>query len=332
MKYRTSEQRKDKIIQFLEKHPLSTIREISDNYDKKNMNYSTTKQDIGKLLEERKISSLFNKYFVNPSLGQELDLIKKIIKSDKILLPRFRKIAFDNDNGITNVTVAQTVSNTISLFYLKLKIHLFDQSHHSIQKLSWSKKNSISKKFRSSFIEFLKTYSDMDVYYGYLKTLEKDAIKKDSNWKKPTTLQDSLKRFSNFLFFHHYYDSRKFSSLRSGKISIDEEVKRLKKWIVTDSKSSAAKSYGIRNKALSKSLGNISTVDEYQINNAMVRQLAEEGQNASSGKVFSLIFYPVAKYILNLPARKEQNQARRKFKKELGWDIFDLVDPSDFDT
>lgn len=305
MKYRSAEQRKKRIVRFLEKQPLSTIREISDKYDRRITNYTIVKKDITKLLEENKIGVIYGMFFVNPVLGQELVVLKRMMRSDVILRPRFKKIVFDDNNGIDEVTFEQNVRNCICLFHLKLKIHFFEQKKHLMRELSWTKKQSLVKKFQIHFIKFLKTYSDMDAYFGFLKSPEESEIKKNPNWKKPATLQDSLKRFSNFLGYHHYYDSHKFASLRSGKIPIDEEVKRLKEWIVTGSKTAAAEAFGIKNKALQKSLGNIQKAEQYKIHDAMIRQLVEEGQNADSWKLFSMIFYPHAGQILKLPKRQQ---------------------------
>jgi hypothetical protein len=331
MKYRSAEQRKKRIVRFLEKQPLSTIREISDKYDRKMTNYAIVKKDITKLLEENKIGIIYGMFFVNPVLGQELVVLKRMMRSDVILLPRFKKIVFDDNNGIDEVTFEQNVRNCICLFHLKLKIHFFEQKKYLIRELSWTKKQSLAKKFQTQFIKFLETYSDMDLYLSFLKFTEEYERKRNPNWSKPETLKDALKRFSNFLYFYYYYDTLRFSTLKSHKISVNEEVERIKKWVVTGSKTAAAEAFGIKNKALQKSLGNIQKIGQYKIHDAMVRRLAEKGQNANSGKVFNLIFYPLVGQILKLP-KKQQLIARKEFKKEWDKDIFEFVDPKAFDT
>ena len=59
-KHTTFDQRQKKIIKYVEKLPLTTIRRIADNYDEKHSNYTVIKNDIEKLVKNKNLFELEN--------------------------------------------------------------------------------------------------------------------------------------------------------------------------------------------------------------------------------------------------------------------------------
>jgi len=110
-------------MKYLRKHPLSTIREIADNYDEKRHNYRITKGDIDDLVKSGKIESVDevpNCYYVVPEFV-EFDRLLSVIKtSDKIYERKFKNLKFNDDNSTWSLP--RLVRNLICLYHLRLKI------------------------------------------------------------------------------------------------------------------------------------------------------------------------------------------------------------------
>jgi len=118
-KHTTFDQRQKKIIKYVEKLPLTTIRRIADNCDEKHSNYTVSKNDIEKLVKNKILFELENtKTYYSIPKNNEINTLVSIIKSNQFFQPKFKRLKFN----FNEATFDRIMQNCIALIHLKIKI------------------------------------------------------------------------------------------------------------------------------------------------------------------------------------------------------------------
>jgi len=238
----SKKQRKDLIITYLQKNPLSSSRQIRENHSTHEYHSKYLRELLDELIQEKKIDIFLKRYYAIPKSGKEVNLLINIIKSSPISKPAFKKLKFIKAKK--NPTLYTIINNCICLYHLKLKIN------------GWSKTTSIQS-FEKNFIKFLKSFSDDNYYTSFM--VDKNFFKKNPIWKKMDKSNNtSEKRISSFLRMYWDYSFEYYSHLKNNKTSLKELFNRIFQQY-NEGKSITAKNLGITNKALKRSLDQLIT-------------------------------------------------------------------------
>jgi len=237
----TQKERKTLIIKYLQKNPLSNFRQIRVNHTKHEY-HSLYLHNLLDELIQKKIDTFLQRYYAVPKSGKEINLLIAIIKSAPLTKPMFKKLSFDNT--LKNPTIKTIINNCICLYHLKLKINNFE--------------NIIPQRsFNPNFIKFLKTFSDDNYYTEFM--VDKSFFKKNSLWKIKVKSNNTLeKRILNFLRLYWNYSFEYYTHLKNNRIPLKETFSRIFKQYNVG-KSITAEDLGITNKALKRSLDQLTT-------------------------------------------------------------------------
>lgn len=238
----TQKERKTLIIKYLQKNPLSNFRQIRINHAKHEYHSQYLHNLLDQLIQEKKLDTFLQRYYAVPKSGKEVNLLIAIVKSVPLTKPTFKTLSFDNT--LKNPTIKTIINNCISLYHLKLKIHNFE--------------NIIPQRsFNPNFIKFLKTFSDDNYYTEFM--VDKGFFKKNSLWKIKVKSNNTLeKRILNFLRLYWTFSLEYYAHLKNNRIPLKETFSRIFKQS-NEGKSITAEDLGITNKALKRSLDQLST-------------------------------------------------------------------------
>lgn len=208
------QERTRQILLFLSKHPLSTVREISDNAFRTRINYNVIKNALARLASDGKIDELFGHYYKIPTTKQEIPLLTKVTKNDKILKPKFKKLSYDK---ATKTGKFQGILELyILLVHLRIKI---DKIQTKRDKKPYSLARNINK-VRKSLVKFLRSFKagknlTIDDFHSRLVKYVDDEYFKDSRhfydlMYRSRTLAQKVRMLSTFF---KYYNFREISDL-----------------------------------------------------------------------------------------------------------------------
>lgn len=157
------EKRKSAILSYLDKNPLSTMREIADNYTIKRANYRVAKNTVEELTKEEKIAYVNHKkiksYFLEPDFSKINETLLKIISSDKIFLTRFKTLPYQPWNS--EDTFSQTINNLINHLHLNLKLFLRYRKRRIKTRLSKKQKQKLTLLFHKNTIKYWKSWQKL---------------------------------------------------------------------------------------------------------------------------------------------------------------------------
>lgn len=333
-KYLTPKQRESKILSYLIKHPLSTIREIADNYRKNHTsNFDDTSNSIEKLFNEGKIQRILDSrecYFLSPHEDQIKDHLVQIMKSEKILESRFKKIPYYEKIDYNRPLFAQVVEQGINLFHLRLKIFRIE-----VRRISKSRRRLHTfKKFKSNFLKMLESYS-------YKKTVVVGQYigkrtKKEPVPKNPQRL-DILIWLSDYMHARHAQDIIYFKLLRFNGLPLKKRIELLKIAIYNSPKEAAnIKRKTLKNvhKMLEPLLIDRGKGKEFSLEKIALYKQAESGRTLVSGikreEIGKILFQMVLKRTLwNIEKTKDHN--RIEFERnysDIDSKMFDQFDTS----
>lgn len=238
----SKKQRKNLIIKYLQKNPLSSPRQIRENHSTHEYHSTYLKTLLEELICEEKIGMFLKRYYVIPKSCKETNLLINIIKSASISKPTFKKLKFIKTKK--NPTLFTIINNCICLYHLKLKINKLE-------------KTIPIQSFDKNFIKFLKSFSDNNYYIDFM--VEKNFFKKNPAWKKMDESNNTPeKRISRFLRMYWDYSLEYHSHLKNNKTSLKELFNRVFQQH-NEGKSITAEKLGITNKALKRSLDQLIT-------------------------------------------------------------------------
>ncbi|MDE1829723.1 MAG: hypothetical protein KGI25_05325, partial [Thaumarchaeota archaeon] len=225
--YRDLSKRKRLILAYLEKHPLSTVREISDKYASKRGNYDGVKSAISELKEEGKIESLIHRavYFLKPPKNQEKRMLISIMKSPKVFQPSFKNLPFDDDFRVSKSLFPQVVEQCIHLFHMQFKIFLLETRLLGSDNLTYRQQKRLRRYFVTDFVGLLESYSYKNVYAQgwFIREREKD----DPATKNPDQ-ETILVWLSNYILVKYEQDQLYFKMMnRFKQIPFNERVQLL---------------------------------------------------------------------------------------------------------
>lgn len=236
-------QRKNLIVKYLQKNPLSTARQIRENHSSHEYHSKYLCKLLDELIKEKKIDVFLKKYYAIPKSNKEIDLLINIIKSVPLHKPTFRKLKFIGKIGKPSFPIV--INNCICLYHLKLKINKLE-------------KPITIQTFNRNFLKFLKSYSDDNDYSGFF--IDKNELKKSPFLKTLPQNNTVEKRILNFLQMHWMYLDEYYDHLKNNRISLKALFYRIFK-MANEGKSITAKNLGITNKALKRSLEQLITED-----------------------------------------------------------------------
>ena len=233
--------RKSLIIKYLQKSPLSSKRKIRTNHAEHEYHSKYLEKYLDELIQEKKIDTILERYYVIPESGREIDLLINIIKSVSLTKPKFSNLNFKKNKDSTIKTI---INNCICLYHLKLKINNLE--------------NRISQDlFNQNFIKFLKTFSDDNNYTEFM--VDKNFFKDNPLWKIKIESYNTLeKRILNFLQLYWGWSFEYYTHLKNNRISLNKIFSRIFQQY-NEGKSITAEDLGITNKALKRSLDQIIT-------------------------------------------------------------------------
>jgi len=237
----SNKKRKLLIIKYLQKNPLSSERKIRTNHSEHEYHSKYLKKYLDELIQDKKIDSFLKKYYVIPKSGKEINLLINIIKFVSLTKPKFKNLNFEYNR---NLTIKTIINNCICLYHMKLKINNLED-------------NTLQSLFNLNFIKFLKTFSDDNEYTEFI--VNKNFFKDNPLWKTKIESYNTLeKRVSNFLRLYWIYSFEYYEHLKNNRIPLNKIFNRVFQHY-NEGKSITAKSLGITNKALKRSLDQIIT-------------------------------------------------------------------------
>ena len=335
----THEQRKSKILSYLDKNPLSTIRDISDNYQTSKSNFRVVRKTVSELFEQDKIGRIFDSreyYFVNPLNDDGKEILVNIMNSKKVFERRFTIIKYDDDIHFDRPIFPQIVEKCINLFHLRFKIVILEERRKSKENLTSKKISNLAKKFQSNFIEFLKDYT-REKYSIAGNFIAERGTKAFVESKHPTQ-ENMLVYLSNYMDARYENDKLYFEQLTSGKIPLKDKLNLMSTWIRTGNKRNAADEQGTTNKNVQRILHSIMyDKGEYSLEKAAALQQVEKGREIvpdvssfDTSKVFwELAVASVAPLLKTAAGRRKISKESKKF---FGFDLLKVVDWKSFDT
>lgn len=335
----TSEPRKAKILSYLSRNPLSTIREIADNYHTTESNFRIVKTSVLELFEQSKVGKIFDSteyYFLNPSVDEGKDILVNIMKSKKIFQRRFSKIPYDDDIHFGKPIFPQIVQKCINLSHLRLKIVIIEERRKSKKPLTPRQLSRILKQYHSIFIDFLKDYSREK--YSVLGNFISQKGSKGFESPRNPTQENMLVYLSNYIDARYDNDKLYFNQLVTRKISLQDKLNLMSTWIRTGNKRNAADVQGTTNKNIQRILKPI-MYDKggYSLEKAAALQQAEAGHalvpdvsSFDASKVFwELAVRKVAPLLKTAAGRRKISAGSKKF---FGFDLLKIVDWRSIDT
>jgi len=238
----SKKQRKNLIIKYLQKNPLSNPRQIRVNHSKHEYHSKYLQKLLDELIHEKKIDVFLKKYYAIPKSGKEINLLINIIKSVPLHKPTFKKLKFIKTKK--NPTLYTIINNGICLYHLKFKINKMEKTF-PIQS------------FDKNFIKFLKSFSDDNYYTDFM--VDKKFFKKNPIWKKMDKSNNTYeKRISSFLRMYWDYSLEYYAHLKNNRTQLKELFNRIFE-LHNKGTSITAEKLGITNKALKRSLDQIIT-------------------------------------------------------------------------
>lgn len=336
-KYLKADRRKAKILFYIEKQPLSTVREIADNYHTHKSNFKLVKNSVDELLNENKVGKIFKStecYFVNPSKNEGKDILVKIVKSEKIFQNRFKKISrYDYHYGWPP-PFSEIVRRCINLFHLRLKILLIETRRQSRQEITNEQFRRIQKEHQSNFIGFITDYSP-NKFSVLGPAISRRGEKSFIETKNPTQEQRFI-FLSNYLSAKNINDERYYKLLISGSKSLGEKLDLMSIWLRTGNIRNAADLHGTTNQNIRRILSHILKDGNFSLFQVIMPLLAEEGRtlmpkvsSSDMTRVFlqSIVRSNASLLKTSIGRRKLSNNS----KKLLGFDILKQVDWKSFD-
>jgi hypothetical protein len=336
--YLNAEQRKSRILSYIQKHPLCTIREIADNYRIHESRFRLVKTDVTNLFTENKIGKVFNSrecYFLNPSEGKEIEFLVQIMKSGKIFQNRFKKMSVSVSTRYGwPPPFREIVETCISLLYLKLKISLIENRKKTRKNLNIKQLKRFQKRHHSKFIKFLQDYS-FNKYSVLGPAISRRGDRGFVEIKNPTQKQRYV-YLSNYLSARYHNDERYYKLLHSGSKSLSEKLGMISIWLRTGSIRNVSDMYGRTNKNTRKILGPILKDGTFSFFQTIMPLLAEEGRTLipefSSTNLTKVFFESIVRSnASSLKTVKGRSMLSANSKKFFGFDILKQVDWKSFD-
>lgn len=331
--HRNLKQRKMLILSYVGKYPLSTIREISDNYASKKGNFRIIKNTIYELLEEGKIESLIHNkrvYILKPSRNREKNTLISIMQSEKIFYPSFTKLPFDDDFHFAKPLFPQVVEQCIQLFHLRFKIFLIETRRLIKSEITSKQLTSLKRKFVVDFVKLLKTYSYKKIIAqgSYIAKREKN----DPSVKNPDQ-KTILVWLSNYILTKFEQDKLYFDMIRFNKIPLARKTELLE--IATDDspkEASLVSRTTLKNihRLLKPLMYDRGKGKGFSIEKAEIYRQAQEGRpltmNVRNEDLSRILFKIIAKRIvMRYNTRKERRHAVNRLRKKFGVDTSKIL-------
>ena len=324
------EEKKEKILSYIAKNPLSSIRKIADNYRGHKSRIDDTKTVVQQLHKENRIQKIFEGrefYFITPQRGKERDTLIQIINSDKVFQNRFKKIPFRGNLQPNKPLFTQVAENCIALFHLHFKIFRLEikKSHVRRKLISF---NKLRRKFLTKFMKLLESHSYRKIIsegiYTYTRNENTEPFDNPSNEK-------ILHLLFNYILAIYQTDKIFFKNLSHNKLSLKETFNRI--CIIQDETTKdTTELSGISRKAIRKTTNSfLYSREKFKsgelLNKWMLSMQVEKNRglkevtNDELGQVFDPFWKDMKKQVIIMKKVREKQWNEPEFKENDGLPI-----------